>query len=303
VAQAAPAAARTAATPQRSQARLQIVPPTGPGKATATRTGTSTGGEGSMLQQQLRQKDEDIAAKAAEIGELKERVAELEKLRQDQQSLIAMKDSELAAAQQRLAEANKATATAATPASSPTATQAAADTSNAPASSPMPWIWGGAALVAIALLTWLFRRRGRATRSVNPRKSGFDSEALAASLRAPGADDEAPAPGVPAAAPVTQPADPAATVASEAPAWHAGKVGVEPPAPSAPSVQPRFVPILEPLPEPPVAKPSVDHRMKLARAFLDIGDDHSAKQLLREILDDVDPAAREEAARMLRELG
>ena len=43
--------------------------------------------------------------------------------------------------------------------------------------------------------------------------------------------------------------------------------------------------------------------MKLARAFLDIGEDHSAKQLLREIMDDVDPAARDEAARMLRELG
>ena len=63
-----------------------------------------------MLQQQLRQKDEDIAAKAVEIVELKERVAELEKLKQDQQQLLSLKDSELAAAQQRLAEANKAAA-------------------------------------------------------------------------------------------------------------------------------------------------------------------------------------------------
>ena len=43
--------------------------------------------------------------------------------------------------------------------------------------------------------------------------------------------------------------------------------------------------------------------MKLARAFLDIGDEHSAKELLRELLDGPDPAARTEAARMLRELG
>mgnify|MGYP002662655284 CR=1 FL=1 len=57
-----------------------------------------------MLQQQLRQRDEDIAAKAAEIGDLKERVAELEKLKQEQQQLLSLKDSELAAAQQRLAE-------------------------------------------------------------------------------------------------------------------------------------------------------------------------------------------------------
>ena len=60
-----------------------------------------------MLQQELRQRDEDIAAKSAEIGELKERVAELEKLKAEQQTLLTLKDSELAAAQQRLAEANK----------------------------------------------------------------------------------------------------------------------------------------------------------------------------------------------------
>ena len=43
--------------------------------------------------------------------------------------------------------------------------------------------------------------------------------------------------------------------------------------------------------------------MKLARAFLDIGDDHSAKELLRELLDGADPALRAEAAHLLRELG
>jgi pilus assembly protein FimV len=76
---------RQAAPARRQEARLQIIPPAAPGKATGTRSGTTAGGEGSMLQQQLRQKDEDIAAKAVEIGELKERVAELEKLKQDQQ--------------------------------------------------------------------------------------------------------------------------------------------------------------------------------------------------------------------------
>jgi pilus assembly protein FimV len=60
---------------------------------------------------------------------------------------------------------------------------------------------------------------------------------------------------------------------------------------------PRFVPAAD------AAPASAAHRLKLARAFQDIGDDHSARQLLRELLDDADPAAREDAARMLRELG
>ena len=278
-----------------------------------------------MLQQQLRQKDEDIAAKAAEIGELKERVAELEKLRQDQQAMIALKDSELAAAQQRLAEANRApapTTPAVNPAVPTAATQqAASEAADAPASSPMPWLWGGVALVAMAMLAWLFvRRRPRAVVADPARRRAFDSDALAASLRAPAdtgtrtaadADADADADAntelkegiAPDPAPAPEARD-AVLPEADAPAWHAGKGAVETPAPAAPPVaQPRFMPFVEPLPEPPVPKASVDHRMKLARAFLDIGDDHSAKQLLREIMDDVDPAAREDAARMLRELG
>ncbi len=64
--------------------------------------------------------------------------------------------------------------------------------------------------------------------------------------------------------------------------------------PRPPASSPRFVPPAdvpspesipdassEPLPEP----VSAEQRMKLARAFLDIGDDHSAKQLLLELMD------------------
>ena len=313
-----------AQSPGRSEARLQIVPPTGPGKATATRTGASAGGEGSMLQQQLRQKDEDIAAKAAEIGELKERVAELEKLRQDQQAMIALKDSELAAAQQRLAEANRAPAPA-TPAVNPAVPtaatqQAASEAADAPASSPMPWIWGGVALVAMAMLAWLFvRRRPRAVVADPARRRAFDSDALAASLRAPageavegeppgraGAVDPLAADEAGEPAPTKVELPPAVAASDESPTWHSGRVQAEAPSPQKPgATAPRFV-VPDPVPPEQAitqAKASVEHRMKLARAFLDIGDDHSAKQLLREIMDDVDPAARDEAARMLRELG
>ena len=312
------------AAPRRQQARLEIVPPSAPGKATGTRSGTNAGGEGSMLQQQLRQKDEDIAAKAAEIGELKERVAELEKLKQQQDQLLSMKDSELAAAQQRLADARTAAPPPpATPATTAQAAQAAQPAEQPQSSSPMPWLWGSLGLVVMALLAWLFVRRTPKTTPKSPPRRGFDSSTLAASMAAPTLDD-APAPAIEADADVDVDVDtaqaaaaepaPATTVVdladvpgtpaprAEAPNWHSGWVKTTPPPPApADAPVPRFVPQEPDLPPPPQA--SVEQRMKLARAFLDIGDDHSAKELLRELLDGPDPAARTEAARMLRELG
>ena len=312
------------AAPRRQQARLEIVPPSAPGKATGTRSGTNAGGEGSMLQQQLRQKDEDIAAKAAEIGELKERVAELEKLKQQQDQLLSMKDSELAAAQQRLADARTAAPPPpATPATTAQAAQAAQPAEQPQSSSPMPWLWGSLGLVVMALLAWLFVRRTPKTTPKSSPRRGFDSSTLAASMAAPTLDD-APAPAIEADADVDVDVDtaqaaaaepaPATTVVdladvpgtpaprAEAPNWHSGWVKTTPPPPApADAPVPRFVPQEPDLPPPPQA--SVEQRMKLARAFLDIGDDHSAKELLRELLDGPDPAARTEAARMLRELG
>jgi pilus assembly protein FimV len=291
-----------------------------------------------MLQQQLRQKDEDIAAKAAEIGELKERVAELEKLRQDQQAMIALKDSELAAAQQRLAQANaKPDTVASVPQQAAGAAQPTAEVrqpvpEEESASSTTPWLWGGLAFLGMAVLAWLVVRRGARPASKAPvRQRVFDADALAASLRAPGLASAEPeptaTPDVEAAEGAQEPdvaaheTPPGATAPvaarNETPTWHSGWVQTEPPSPPQPVAQaPRFVapaPVAPPesagserVAQAPViahAKASVEHRMKLARAFLDIGDDHSAKQLLREIMDDVDPAARDEAARMLRELG
>ncbi len=311
---AEPAAAKPAATKpaasaprrQQAQARLQIVPPSAPGKTTATRSGTNSGGEGSMLQQQLRQKDEDIAAKSAEIGDLKERVAELEKMQQQQQQLLSMKDSELAAAQQRLADARKTAA--ATPA---TAAQTAQQAEKPQSSNPMPWVWGGLGLLALALLGWWFARRGSRPTPATPPRRGFDSEALAASMVTPAAPAPTPvsatkpAPAAPRTETVIDLADVPTTPTPrlETPTWHSSaRVVQNEPAPSPPPAAPRFVPQADALAAPaPQASP--EYRMKLARAFLDIGDEHSAKELLRELLDDSDPAARTEAARLLRELG
>ena len=308
------------AAPRRQQARLEIVPPSAPGKATGTRSGTNAGGEGSMLQQQLRQKDEDIAAKAAEIGELKERVAELEKLKQQQDQLLSMKDSELAAAQQRLADARTAAPPPpATPATTAQAAQAAQPAEQPQSSSPMPWLWGSLGLVVMALLAWLFVRRTPKTTPKSPPRRGFDSSTLAASMAAPTLDDaptveanadvdvDTPPPAAAEPAPATTVVDLADVPGTpapraEAPNWHSGWVKTTPPPPApADAPVPRFVPQEPDLPPPPQA--TVEQRMKLARAFLDIGDDHSAKELLRELLDGPDPAARTEAARMLRELG
>ncbi|MFS8138774.1 MAG: FimV/HubP family polar landmark protein, partial [Thermomonas sp.] len=296
-------------------------------------------GEGTMLQQQLQQRDEDLAARKAEISDLKERVAELEKLKQDQAQLLTMKDSELAAAQQRLADARIAANTvAAKPAAQAVAPVTQTAQTVQPASQPppqashaMPWIWGGLAFVGLSLLGWLFSRRRKGPVAPVARR-GFDSEALAASMRvsslaAPLApvstetEEEAIAElqDVPPAAVVEDvehgidltglPTTAAAHI--EAPTWHSGrwvKSGIEtdgtmPVQTAAVATAPSFV---QPVGRPVDAAPepaSAEQRMKLARAFLDIGDDHSAKQLLRELMDGPDPAMRTDAAKMLRELG
>lgn len=144
------AVARPATVAARaSGARLEIVPP---GASRATRAGTQSGinagGEGQMLRQELQQTKESLAARDAELRELKGRVADLEKLQADQQQLLTLKDSELAAAQQRLTASNQADATPAT-----------AATPQAQASI-LPWVLGGFGVLVLALFAgWLLRRR------------------------------------------------------------------------------------------------------------------------------------------------
>jgi len=334
---AATAASNTPPKPvapvRRQEARLQIVPPAAPGKATGTKSGTSAGGEGSMLQQELRQRDEDIAAKSAEIGELKERLAALEKLKDEQQKLITLKDSELAAAQARLAESNKAQqqAPATTPAAKAATQQSVAPAADAASGATTPWLWGGIGVVVLALLAWLLASRRKP--AAPARRSMFDSEALAASMEAPAArvhevveddepiefgveaEDDAPAAVDSAQVAATEPVEAsAADEPARAPTWHSGWVKVESsaPAPQA-AVEPAAEPIAEPVaPAAPdielpdlsdvPAQATAEQRFKLARAFLDVGDEFSAQQLLLELLDDEDDAVSDEAARMLSKL-
>ncbi|PJK07548.1 fimbrial protein FimV [Lysobacteraceae bacterium NML95-0200] len=85
----------------RRSARLEIAPAAASAGAAATQSGT--GGKGdSLMAQQLQEAQETIAARDAEVAELKSRVAELEKLKEQQNQLIQMKDGELAQVQQQL---------------------------------------------------------------------------------------------------------------------------------------------------------------------------------------------------------
>ena len=313
---ARPATTAVAAAPRRSEARLEIVPAAAPGKANGTRSGTAAGGEGSM-QQQIRQRDEDIAAKAAEIDELKERVAALEKLKDEQQSLISLKDSELAAAQQRLAEVR----TAAPPVTSPAiAQEATRQSAEAPQVSTPPVWWIALGVVAAALLAWLLVGRRNRKATTPPVRRLFDSEALATSMVpvAPEAvPDDAEVAVVSADAVVAEAdaeahsmpqavAEPIADAdADTTPTWHsARRVASVADADDLPETTPPAGPAPLAAALAGVAAPtSASQRFKLVRAFLDIGDDDSARQLLHELLGDADAGVRTDATRMLRELG
>ncbi|WP_313147729.1 FimV/HubP family polar landmark protein [Stenotrophomonas sp.] len=163
---AAPVAAAATAAAATAGARLEIAPALASDATHAgTTTGTGAGSEGDMLgNEQLRQAREDVATRDAEIGELKQRVAELEKLKEQQQSLIAMKDNDLAAAQQRLA--------------SPPGAPAGAT----------PWYWLGLPLLLlVAGAAWLLRRRKPSP--LPPLREEGDAVALAAAVPAGAALD------------------------------------------------------------------------------------------------------------------
>ena len=255
-----------------ADARLEIVPPAASdGRQAGTRSGIDAGGEGDMLrQQELQQTRETLAARDAEVQELKSRVADLEKIQQEQQQLIALKDSKLAQAQQNLATSNAQPA-------------GAADSGQV-----LLWPWLIAAAVVALLLGWLFMRR----KPAKPARPLFDTSAMAASIPAKTAaaagqgadavdedgDDEAgPGAGVaPAGAGTGSDGSP--------PPWHSG--GQDAAAAVAP---------LNPA-------PAGHERLELARAYLDLGDTDTARSLLQEVADGGDAAARGEAARLLRDL-
>lgn len=265
VAAASAAAERSAATPTsptasatqaRSGARLEIVPPAdGRAQDSATRSGIAAGGKGdAMLQQQLQETKETLAARDQEVRELQSRVADLEKLRGQQQQLIALKDSALADAQKNLA------------------TQNAATPPQAYAVPAWQWVAGVAGAVLVAgLLGWVLGRRR--DREIAPRlKQRLDRADLAAAMPTTLAD---------AAVPASTPSPVAPSTPAATPTWHAPSSGV----PIAADVA------------------LAQQRLEAAQVLLDQGDVAAARVLLHEVLAGRDPAAGEQAARMLRDLG
>ncbi|MEL1264078.1 FimV/HubP family polar landmark protein [Pseudoxanthomonas putridarboris] len=279
-----PASASAAAPPSRvADARLEIAPAATSATGSGTQSGVSAGGEGEMLaNEQLQQSKEDLAAREAEVQELRSQVADLEKLRQQQEQLLAMKDSDLAAAQQRLAQSQ-----------------------GSDGGVPV-WAWAGFGLLFAGSLAWGFaQRRKRLAPAPVPRGSvlsggpgGSRAAELAAVVPIPaapagqGAEPVAPLEPVivplPVQAPIPAPpqAAPRPAVASGAPSgptWHSGD--------AAASV-------------PPLNAASAGRdRLELAVAYLDLGDVATARDLLNEVVAGNDAGARDEAMQLLREIG
>jgi pilus assembly protein FimV len=225
-AQAPPPAPATAAAPARSEppapraaarpagnnrARLEIVPPA---NTTADRrgvqSGSTAGAGGTELRTQLIQAREDLAAKEAEIVELRSRVSELENMGSDRQRLIDVQNAQLEALKARVQELENERSGAApaadaggsepllgsvdAPASSNApAAQAPAQAEPRPAASPpqdtganaeeapwymSPYVLGGAGLVLLLGLVALLRRGRR------PAEAAAAAPAPRSSLRA-----------------------------------------------------------------------------------------------------------------------
>ena len=329
-----PAVADAAAAPRpatggaSADARLEIAPAVAGAQQTAgMTTGLDAGGEGDMAaNEQLQQAREDLATRDAEVQDLRERVDELEKLQKQQQSLIAMKDSDLAAAQQRLAEAGKREA-----------------------GGSSAWVWLLLVVAVLGAAAWLLSRRRKPSPLPREPRADFSTDALAAALPvsavAAAAQDEvlqidegAEATTAPDVWDAPQPAAEAHEVAppqpyeEPMPAWLKSVPAPAPVAEPAPTPEPtllfeasRSYELRDPAPpqagEPAAAEearwlagdmaslaplnpaPAGRERLELAIAYLDLGDAETARTLLNEVAAGSDLRARAEALELLGRLG
>jgi pilus assembly protein FimV len=219
VAAPAPAPRVASSRPARSS-RLEIVPPSGKA-ARGTQSGAAAGAGGTELRAELVEAKEDLAARNAEVNDLKSQITELEKLNADRQSMIDVQNSDMKALQERLKqlEAQKAGApVAATPAAVPDTAPPPA----APAAEVTPlylnrYVLGGGFVVLLGGLVLLMRRSKRGVVDA-PEPSGrriSEDADLRASLAQTRVGKAMPAVAPPVAAPppvaatppVTAPAD------------------------------------------------------------------------------------------------
>lgn len=219
-------ATRTARNTPRS--RLEIVPPAGKASARGSQSGAAAGAGGAELRAELVQAKEDLAARTAEVTELKSRVTDLEAINRKQQEMIQVQSSEMKALQDRLeqlqadsaaaavpaAPASVSVAVPATPPSQLTAPPAKVEPApmEAPVAEAAPWyfnpyVLGGGALLLLGGLVFALRRgrgNGNSEEAALTRRIS-DDDALRASLAntraAPVTDDAGRKPAPNAATP------------------------------------------------------------------------------------------------------
>ncbi len=318
-----------AAAPARSTgARLEIAPAVAAAAATAgSTTGTGDGNEGDMLgNEQLRQAREDVATRDAEIDELKQRIADLEKLKAQQQALVSLKDTEIAAAQARLAEAPQQ-------------------------ASGGPWFWLALPLLLLVAVGWWLSRRRKPSPLPPLRRDDHDDSALSAAVPAgagldvlaeragweqdpreqaetetetyteTGISGEAPvhfdletpasvSTAAPAAAePFPEPepvGDPVPAYARHAEQQDAFRGVFELPAGDAPAAPEMSDAAAAHAPDAAAATPAHaggHDRLELAIAYLDLGDAQTARSLLEEVARSDDPHLQAQARELLARLG
>ena len=259
--------------PRARAARLEIIPAAaGRGAPAAARPGSGTGGEGDVqMTQQLQEARETIASRDAEVQELKARVGELENMQKQQAQLLQMKDTALAAAQQKLQQREA---------------QATPPAANASGASSLLWL-GWLLPLALALAAgWLWHRRRRANLQAGQRAPSFAHSTTATAASVP----LFPAEPVPAA---DQASLGVPSWLREPPAASATASAQDQGAAIAASWGPAFTPTVQPGPI------SEDERLALARTYLQMDDRTSARDLLRAVTADGDAASADAARAML----
>lgn len=179
------ASRRPAAT---ADGRLEIVPPSGDERAArGVQSGASGTGTGSELRAELTQTREDLAAREAEVSELRSQLAELQLQQDDSQRLIQMQDSQMKALQDRLGQPALAPVPVPAPEVAASAT-APADAAPATVEAAKPWylnplVFGGGGLVLlVGGLVLALRGRRTASPMPPPSRRISDDDALHASL-------------------------------------------------------------------------------------------------------------------------
>jgi len=257
--------------PSNDDARLEIAPAVTANQPNAqSTTGLEAGGTGNQLGLSAGGLlEEELASREAELQELRERVSALEALQKKQQALIELKDSDLAAAQQRLAEVVE------------TPSEAGWGI----------WLVGGLLLLALASGgAWLLRRR-------NEPALAFEDEDFSELFGLNDAEAE------------TDPAELNDSLPAEEmdnlPASESDKESTQQIANQASSQADQSWSNTtetpdEALPEEPITDPR--ERLELAVAYLDLGDTRTARNLLNEVATGPDPKLRKEALELLERL-